>query len=268
MWSVAITETRNGPSHLVGSVLALDLAMAPLALRRISTDRVPEAPMLNLVQRDSFAATRRRHESARAHRRGSRRDRCLHRARAARVLDGLDPGAKPSTHRDASSAWTAGGRARSAGRSRHEPAARRRCSTMTELLVLGGGLACGVQLVGHVRRCGRAGCLCTRAGAARPGGGRGGGCRRSGCRRSLVSDLPLRVAVVLHNLHLPGVLARPVLAAAMQDFVDSVNPTDGNDWLTLARAAQAIDRRTVRRLRRGGDGRWSVVPDAPDKAGT
>ena len=57
MWSTAITETRNGPSHLVGSVLALDLALAPLALRRINTDRIPEAPMLNLVQRDSFAAT-------------------------------------------------------------------------------------------------------------------------------------------------------------------------------------------------------------------
>jgi hypothetical protein len=54
--------------------------------------------------------------------------------------------------------------------------------------------------------------------------------------------LPLNVAVVLHNLHLPAVLARPVLAAAMQDFVDATNPTDGNDWLTLARAAQAIDR--------------------------
>ena len=52
--------------------------------------------------------------------------------------------------------------------------------------------------------------------------------------------MPLRVAVVLHNLHLPGVLGKSVLAAAMQDFVDSVNPTDGNDWLTLSRAAQAI----------------------------
>jgi hypothetical protein len=58
----------------------------------------------------------------------------------------------------------------------------------------------------------------------------------------LVADLPLNVAVVLHNLHLPAVLGRAVLAAAMQDFVDATNPTDGNDWLTLARAAQAVDR--------------------------
>jgi hypothetical protein len=48
--------------------------------------------------------------------------------------------------------------------------------------------------------------------------------------------------VVLHNLKLPAVLAKPVLAAAMQDFVDATNPTDGNDWLTLSSAAQAVDR--------------------------
>ena len=46
--------------------------------------------------------------------------------------------------------------------------------------------------------------------------------------------------MVLHNLHLPAVLAKPVLASAMQDFVDGVNPTDGNDWLTLAGRAQTI----------------------------
>jgi hypothetical protein len=42
------------------------------------------------------------------------------------------------------------------------------------------------------------------------------------------------------------------MAAAMQDFVDATNPTDGNDWLTLSRAAQAVDH-TLRRLRRVGD---------------
>src|SRR5215468_12196058 len=57
MWSVAGVETRGGPWHLVGSALALDVAMSQLALRRISVDRVPESPMLNLMQRDGFAAT-------------------------------------------------------------------------------------------------------------------------------------------------------------------------------------------------------------------
>src|SRR6185369_10663622 len=35
MWSIATIETRNGPWHLVGSALGLDLAMAQLSLRRI-----------------------------------------------------------------------------------------------------------------------------------------------------------------------------------------------------------------------------------------
>src|SRR5204863_296717 len=57
LWGIASVETRHGPWHLVGSALALDMAMAPLALRRISVDRVPESPMLNLMQRDGFAAS-------------------------------------------------------------------------------------------------------------------------------------------------------------------------------------------------------------------
>ncbi|HZW73877.1 MAG TPA: hypothetical protein VFF43_10035, partial [Caldimonas sp.] len=56
MWGVAAIETHRGPWHLVGSVLALDAAMAPVALRRISVDRVPQSPMLNLMHRDGFAA--------------------------------------------------------------------------------------------------------------------------------------------------------------------------------------------------------------------
>ena len=41
-WGIAITETRDGPSHLVGSALALDIAMAPLALRRIKSTAFPK----------------------------------------------------------------------------------------------------------------------------------------------------------------------------------------------------------------------------------
>jgi len=86
-----------------------------------------------------------------------------------------------------------------------------------------------------------AGCLCSRLAA--PGEWRHWwGLSQAGLPAILVADLPLNAAVVLHNLKLPAVLAKPVLAAAMQDFVDATNPTDGNDWLTLARAAQAIDR--------------------------
>jgi hypothetical protein len=111
---------------------------------------------------------------------------------------------------------------------------------MTELLVLGGGSPAAFHSWGtYAFR--TTGCLC--AHLARPAEWRSWwGLSQAGLPAILVADLPLNVAVVLHNLQLPAVLAKPVLAAAMQDFVDATNPTDGNDWLTLSRAAQAIDR--------------------------
>ena len=235
MWSVAITETRNGPSHLVGSALALDLAMAALALRRIDTDRIPEAPMLNLVQRDSFAATVVVMDPH-ALTDEARDDIAARIARGRLRLDAPGPETASAIARELrldgwrtrALIWTA----------RHEPDRMAGLLTMTELLVLGGGTPSAFSAWGTYALRTR-GCVCTDLAA--PGWWQSWwGLSQVGLPATLVSDLPLRVAVVLHNLQLPGVLARPVLAAAMQDFVDSVNPTDGNDWLTLARAAQAI----------------------------
>ena len=112
--------------------------------------------------------------------------------------------------------------------------------SLTEQLVLGGGSPAAFNAWGtYALR--TAGCLCSRL--ARPGEWRRWwGLSQAGLPATLVADLPLNVAVVLHNLQLPAALAKPVLAAAMQDFVDATNPIDGNDWLTLSRAAQAVDR--------------------------
>ena len=57
-----------------------------------------------------------------------------------------------------------------------------------------------------------------------------------------VVDLNLRIAEALHDLRLPAPLARYVLAAAVQDFIDDVQPTDANDWLTLVQSAQSLSR--------------------------
>ena len=105
--------------------------------------------------------------------------------------------------------------------------------SMVELLVLGGGSPAAFNAWG-VYSLRTAGCLCSRL-PAPVEWRRWWGLSQSGLPATLVADLPLRVAVVLHNLQLPAVLAKSVLAAAMQDFVDSINPSDGNDWLALAR---------------------------------
>jgi hypothetical protein len=264
MWNVASVETRGGPWHLVGSVLALDLAMAQLALRRISVDRVPESPMLNLMQRDGFAASVAVMNPLALT--DSDRD-----AIAARVEKGAGRVQEVVSGRESVEAlvdaieldgwrtnalkWTIA----------HEPDRAASLFSMVELLVLGGGSPAAFNSWG-VYSLHTAGCLCARLPA--PIEWRHWwGLSQSGLPATLVADLPLRVAVVLHNLQLPAVLAKSVLAAAMQDFVDGINPTDGNDWLTLARAAQAIDRERFEDYIAAATADGPLVPDASAKPG-
>jgi hypothetical protein len=239
MWGIASIETRRGPWHLVGSALALDVAMAPLALRRISVDRVPDAPMLNLMHRDGFAAAVAIMNGAALS--DADRDRIAEfidrgRRRVDAVVagrEGADTLARDTDldgWRSRALSWTVS----------HDPSHAASLFSLTELLVLGGGRPAAFNSWGTYGAR-TAGCLCSRL--AQPGDWRRWwGLSQAGLPAILVADLPLNVALVLHNLHLPAVLAKPVLAAAMQDFVDGINPTDGNDWLTLARAAQAVDR--------------------------
>ena len=277
MWSVALTETRGGPSHLVGSALALDVAMGSLALRRISTDRVPEAPMLNLMQRDGFAATvavmdpraltdeDRDEIAARVDRGRGRVDALVSSPGAIDAPGGPGrPGRIDTTDAIAREAGLDGWRTRALSwTARHEPDRVARLFSMTELLVLGGGSPSAFNAWGtYALR--TAGCLCTEIAA--PGRWQSWwGLSQAGLPAALVADLPLRVAVVLHNLHLPAVLAKPVLAAAMQDFIDSVNPTDGNDWLTLARAAQAVGRERFEDYIAAATSDGPLLPDVPNK---
>jgi hypothetical protein len=239
MWGIAQVDTRHGPWHLVGSVLALDLAMAPLALRRISVDRVPESPMLNLMQRDGFAASVAVMNGANLT--DADRDRIADlvaggRRRVAELAAGRETAAAITREIDLD-----GWRARALSWTvANDPERVPSLLSMTELLVLGGGSPAAFNTWGTYALK-TTGCLCSRL--ARPEEWRRWwGLSQAGLPATLVADLALNVAVVLHNLQLPAALAKPVLAAAMQDFVDATNPTDGNDWLTLSRAAQAVDR--------------------------
>ncbi len=239
MWIVASIETRHGPWHLVGSTLALDLAMAPLALRRISADRVPDMPMLNLMHRDGFAAAVAVMNAA-----------ALTDGDRDRIAELIDRGRQRVAAATAGRGEVAaiahdvdldGWRTRALDWTlAHDSKRAASLFSLTELLVLGGGRPSSFDPWG-VYAFRTAGCFCSRL--PEPGAWRHWwGLSQSGLPAILVADLPLNVAVVLHNLHLPAALAKPVLAAAMQDFVDDTNPTDGNDWLTLARAAQAVER--------------------------
>ena len=240
--------------------------MAPLALRRINTDRVPEAPMLNLIQRDNFAATvalmdpraltdSDRDEIAARIDRGRRRVVTLA-ARTAQALEDADAIARQAEFdgwRRRALSWTV----------MNEPGRIGTLFTMAEYLVLGGGAPADFNPWGTYALRTR-GCYCTALAA--PGRWQSWwGLSQAGLPAGLVSDLPLYVAAVLHNLNLPAVLAKPVLAAAMQDFVDGVNPTDGNDWLTLARAAQTIDAERFEDYVAAATVDGPLLPDSSDK---
>jgi hypothetical protein len=145
----------------------------------------------------------------------------------------------------------------------NEPDRARSLFSMAELLVLGGGSPASFNAWG-VYALRTAGCICTRLPA--PAEWRHWwGLSQSGLPATLVADLPLSVAVVLHNLQLPAVMAKSVLAAAMQDFVDGINPSDGNDWLTLARAAQSIGRERFEDYIASATADGPLVPDAREQ---
>jgi hypothetical protein len=216
--------------------------------------------MLNMVQRDSFAATVAVMDP-RALTDEARDEIAAHIDRGRLRMNAVDPDTAGAI---ASELRLDGWRARAlVWTARREPARSIGLLTMAELLVLGGGRPSAFDAWGTYAVRTR-GCLCTQL--APPGFWQSWwGLAQVGLPATLVSDLPLRVAVVLHNLQLPAMLAKPVLAAAMQDFVDSVNPTDGNDWLTLARAVQVIGAERFEDYVAAATADGPLVPEAPER---
>ena len=57
-WALPRQEVIPGvPWHVTGSLVGLDIALAPLALRRVSAEGVLEAPRLTSTERDAFAVS-------------------------------------------------------------------------------------------------------------------------------------------------------------------------------------------------------------------
>ena len=60
-----------------------------------------------------------------------------------------------------------------------------------------------------------------------------------------MGDLNLAVALMLREMNLPAALLRPVLAVGMQDFIDEMTPANSNDWWSLSRKAQSLQRQRL-----------------------
>jgi hypothetical protein len=233
---------RGEPWHVAGAVLGLDVALAPLALRKIDVTPPPGEPRILSTHQRSFLIslgllnvfTLRDVEGpalAEAVARGQRR------------VDGLNAAPDEATgviDEIAMDGW----RARALRWSLvHAPESVSSLFSLTELLHLGGGGQLDVHAWG-MSALDAFGCLCTLV--PRPGIHTALAGRDSlGLLPVAVPDLNLRVAIVLGELGLPAALAKHVLGAALHEFLRDVSPAHSDDWVALVRHARGLSRERI-----------------------
>src|SRR5439155_24131258 len=148
--------TPGIPWRVGGSLLGLDVALAPLTLRRLNFERVLEAPKLTTNQRDTFALSvallnpydlrdADRDRIAEAIDRGTRR---VAELSGANAFDALADEIAIEPWRRRAIGWTLA----------HEPDRITSMLSLTELLVLGGGRPSEFDAWGMSAVAGR--CLC------------------------------------------------------------------------------------------------------------
>jgi hypothetical protein len=230
------------PWRVSGSLIGLDVALAPLVLRRIDGNRVVDAPTLSTNEREAFAVSaallnpwllRDRDRDAIAEAVAAGRQRVALLAEDAGGLAGIASDIRMDGWRRRALLWTIA----------HDPQRIGSLFSMTELLQLGRAAPSDFDVWGTSALI-SSGCFCTRL--APPHAWRALiGRPQVGLMASVVPDLNLHIAVMLHDLQLPAAIAKAVLTAATQDMIDDVRPTDANDWLSLIRAARTASRERV-----------------------
>jgi hypothetical protein len=266
-WAVPRVDITPGiPWHVGGSILGLDIGLAPLALRRLNFERVLEAPRLTTNERDTFALS----------------------------VSLLNPFTMRDADRDAIAEAVAGGQRRigalrtggqaatTAAEAEFEAIAdelqvegwRRRAVrwmlaheadrvasmfSMTELLHLGGGRPVDLQTWGMAMTAVQ-GCVCSRL--TPPGRwptllGR----PPLGLTATAIADVHLYIAIMLKELRLPAAVAKVVLSGAVQDFIDEAKPTDDADWVTLVRSARSATRDRIEDYIAAATAAGPLVPD-------
>ncbi|HUR35958.1 MAG TPA: hypothetical protein VM032_19280 [Vicinamibacterales bacterium] len=226
------------PWHVAGSLLGLDLGLSQTMLRRLSSEALPRAPRLLAADRNLFAGTvslllpgeltdddiRSVGDAI-----GAGRERVARLAAGGGTLDEVADDIGMDGWRRRALRWSL----------TNEPASAASYFSLAELLRLGHPHPSAPPRTWGVAAAPLDGCLCM----AFPAPGRWTvmvGRSRGGQVSGQVADLNLRVLLALRELRLPAAVARGVLAAATQDYVDSVMPLYPDDWLTLVRSAQAV----------------------------
>jgi hypothetical protein len=235
-WLMAAEVFAPGGWHLAGSVLRLDLALAPLALRRLNPTEMPGPSALPSNSRRTLALTvalidpraladEERDAIAAALSRG--------RARAAALAK--DPSGFDSAAADAGlSEWRTNA-ARWVLSAGPAPAVAD-AFTLLELFRLGGGRGSSAWGTAAAPV---DGCLCLQF-PERIAWEEFAGRPTTGQMATQLADVMLRTADALAARRLPALLARDILAFAMQDVLDGARPAYFDDWLPVAYAVRDL----------------------------
>jgi len=218
-----------------GSLLALDVALGDLSLRRVFTESLPDPPTIVANDRAAFTegfslanafaySDEDRETIVRALGAGRARIEALQADASGLSAVLADAGIRDS--RAVMLAWAI----------EHEADRVPDFFSMADWLRLGrltGPAAASLDAWGASGRA-REGCLCLlwpATGGWEALAGRNG----KALAAALVPDLALQVAESLAERHLPASLTRAILAAATQDFEDDVRPGFQDDWLSMVR---------------------------------
>lgn len=265
-WALPRQDFLPGvPWHVSGSMLGLDVAMASLQIRRLSIDRVPDAPKLTSVEREEMAVGvamlnphLQTNDDLVAIAEAIGRGRTM--VRAAAVGQGQ---VAVLIERLGLDGWRARALRWSA---EHEPSRLLSQLTLADLLTIDGGVASEVLDRWGVSGIHGQACVCSRffgSHEARVLEGR----YQLPIVAATMGDLTLAVAVMLHDLHLPAVLARPVMMVGLPDFIDAVPRVNAGVWWGVAREAQTIRRERIEDYVSAAaavDG--PLVPEDPDSS--
>jgi hypothetical protein len=237
-WALPRQDFQPGvPWHVTGSLVGLDIALAPLALHRLSMDGLATPPRLQSSEREAIAVNvallnaRQLDDISRDRllarvQRGRLRVRTLASAGAVE-LGQLERDLALDGWRGRTVRWVL----------QNDPRSVENQFSLAELATLGGtdALPDAWGSSGLLSF----GCLCTRFPAPRTWRILSGRTQMAMMAASNV-EMTLEMAQRLAALRLPAALLPSVLETAMQDFVDQVNPADSSDFAALVHYPRAL----------------------------
>lgn len=235
-WAQPRQDFQPGvPWHVTGSLLGLEMGLAPLSLRRLTMDSLENPPQLPSIEREAFAMNVALLDPRRLT--DGDRDRVAYAVGRGRTRVRTLTATSPDLEKVEQTLSLDGWRVRALRWIvQNQPSAVEGEFSLAELMILGGP-------EGDIDAWGAAallpwGCACTRfptPGIWRVLAGR----PQTAMLAASTVDMNLLLAQRFVEMRLPAALLPAVLATAMQDFVDQAPAADANDFAALTRQVRS-----------------------------